>query len=142
MYRHKIGVVVLLLAVFGCETTQHRAAERFGFSMCGTDSHPVLESPEVDLVFIATRHDSHARLAIEALRMGKAVWLEKPAALSIEELDDLAIAGVLGAQLACMPRLLADPRGRAPWYNGTGVSLYVLGMMIAAMALRGGAGLP
>ncbi|MEM8767214.1 MAG: chlorophyll synthase ChlG [Pseudomonadota bacterium] len=50
----------------------------------------------------------------------------------------LAVAAVLAAQLACMPRLLSDPRGRAPWYNGTGITLYVSGMMIAAFALRAG----
>ncbi|MEM1434891.1 MAG: chlorophyll synthase ChlG [Pseudomonadota bacterium] len=48
----------------------------------------------------------------------------------------LAVSAVLGAQLACMPRLLADPRGRAPWYNGTGIVLYVVGMMITAFGLR------
>jgi chlorophyll/bacteriochlorophyll a synthase len=48
----------------------------------------------------------------------------------------LGVAGVLAAQFACMPKLLADPRGRAPWYNGTGISLYVSGMMIAAFGLR------
>jgi chlorophyll synthase len=39
-------------------------------------------------------------------------------------------------QVACMLRLLDDPRGRAPWYNATGVSLYVLGMLASAHALR------
>jgi chlorophyll synthase len=48
----------------------------------------------------------------------------------------LGVAAVLVAQLLCMPRLLADPRGRAPWYNGTGITLYVSGMMIAAFGLR------
>ena len=48
------------------------------------------------------------------------------------------VAAVLLAQFACMPRLLADPRGRAPWYNGTGITLYVSGMMITAFALRSG----
>ena len=47
-----------------------------------------------------------------------------------------AIAAVLIAQLLLMPRLLARPRERAPWYNATGVSLYVSGMMCAAFALR------
>ena len=45
----------------------------------------------------------------------------------------LTVAAVLALQIACMPRLLADPRGRAPWYNGTGVTLYVLGMLAAAI---------
>jgi len=47
------------------------------------------------------------------------------------------VAAVLVAQFACMPRLLADPKARAPWYNATGVSLFVTGMMITAFALRG-----
>jgi len=36
-----------------------------------------------------------------------------------------------------MVRFLGDPRGRAPWYNGTGTTLYVLGMLVTAFALRG-----
>ncbi|MEE2679554.1 MAG: bi-domain-containing oxidoreductase [Myxococcota bacterium] len=64
-----------------------RTAERFGFAQCGTDASSVLESPEIDLVFVATRHDSHARLAVDALRAGKAVWLEKPIGLTTAELD-------------------------------------------------------
>jgi len=47
------------------------------------------------------------------------------------------IAALLVAQVVAMRVLLRDPRGRAPWYNGTGVMLYVSGMMVAAVALRG-----
>jgi predicted dehydrogenase/threonine dehydrogenase-like Zn-dependent dehydrogenase len=65
------------------------SAERFGFAVCGTDPEAVFADQDVDLVFIATRHDSHARLAARALRAGKAVWLEKPAALFEEELAEL-----------------------------------------------------
>ena len=49
----------------------------------------------------------------------------------------LSILIVLIAQIAAMKVLLSDPKGRAPWYNATGISLYVTGMMIAAFALRG-----
>jgi len=52
----------------------------------------------------------------------------------------LYAAGVivlLGAQLALMPLLLRAPRAQAPWYNATGTTLYVLGMLVAAFALRG-----
>ena len=48
-----------------------------------------------------------------------------------------AILGVLLGQLAAMRVLLRDPKARAPWYNGTGVALYVSGMMVAAFGLRG-----
>jgi chlorophyll synthase len=46
------------------------------------------------------------------------------------------LAAVIG-QLMAMRVLLKDPKAKAPWYNGTGVSLYVGGMMIAAFGLRG-----
>lgn len=53
-----------------------------------------------------------------------------------------AIGALVLGQLWAMGILLSDPRGRAPWYNGTGVTAYVCGMMIAALAVRtvGGAG--
>jgi chlorophyll synthase len=46
------------------------------------------------------------------------------------------ICALLLAQFWAMRVLLTDPKGRAPWYNGTGVMLYVSGMMVAAVALR------
>lgn len=49
----------------------------------------------------------------------------------------LAIGVVLVAQLLLMRRLLGKPRELAPWYNATGISLYVTGMMISAFAVRG-----
>ncbi len=69
-----------------------RTAERFGFEACGTDPAEVLADDSVDLVFIATRHDSHATLAEAALRAGKAVWLEKPVGLTMEEVESVARA--------------------------------------------------
>lgn len=48
----------------------------------------------------------------------------------------VAILAVVALQLWAMRVLLTDPKGRAPWYNGTGVTLYVGGMMIAAFAIR------
>jgi chlorophyll synthase len=47
-----------------------------------------------------------------------------------------AVAASLTLQLACMGKLLEAPRERAPWYNGTGVTLYVSGMMVTAFALQ------
>jgi chlorophyll synthase len=48
-----------------------------------------------------------------------------------------AIAAVLVSQLFLMRRLLRSPRELAPWYNATGISLYVTGMLISAFAARG-----
>jgi chlorophyll/bacteriochlorophyll a synthase len=47
-----------------------------------------------------------------------------------------AVGAMLLAQLALMARLLENPRERAPWYNGTGILLYVLGMLVSAFAIR------
>ncbi|MEJ2576644.1 MAG: chlorophyll synthase ChlG [Gammaproteobacteria bacterium] len=46
------------------------------------------------------------------------------------------VGALLVAQAAAMVRLLDDPRRLAPWYNGTGVTLYVLGMLASAFAVR------
>ncbi|QGX97775.1 chlorophyll synthase ChlG [Roseovarius faecimaris] len=51
-------------------------------------------------------------------------------------LHAMAIAVLLAAQFWAMRVLLTDPKGRAPWYNATGVMFYVTGMMVAAFALR------
>ncbi|MFY0693083.1 MAG: chlorophyll synthase ChlG [Paracoccaceae bacterium] len=53
----------------------------------------------------------------------------------------LAITALIAAQIWAMSILFRDPKGKAPWYNGTGVALYVSGMMIAAFALRSVGGL-
>jgi chlorophyll synthase len=52
-------------------------------------------------------------------------------------LNGLAIAGLLLLQFWAMRIMLRDPKAKAPWYNGTGVLLYISGMMFAAVALRG-----
>ena len=47
------------------------------------------------------------------------------------------IAALLVAQGWAMSVMLRDPKGKAPWYNSTGVLFYISGMMVAAVALRG-----
>lgn len=69
--------------------------------------------------------------------------LPQAAVVSLLAYDDrpwyaMAIAIALLGQIALMRHLLADPRGRAPWYNGTGTSLFVLSMLVAAFAARPG----
>ena len=49
----------------------------------------------------------------------------------------IAVALLLAIQLLLMRRLLTNPRGLAPWYNASGVSLYVSGMLVCAFAIRG-----
>ena len=65
-------------------------ARRWGATYCGTDYHEVLKDAEVDAVIIATRHNLHASMTLDALRAGKHVLLEKPLALSRSELESLS----------------------------------------------------
>jgi chlorophyll synthase len=46
------------------------------------------------------------------------------------------VAILLLAQLGLMAHLLRAPRDRAAWYNATGTTLYVLGMLVSAFAVR------
>jgi len=47
------------------------------------------------------------------------------------------LGGVIALQAVLMIRLMRDPKGLAPWYNATGVTLFVSGMMVSAFAVRG-----
>ncbi len=59
-------------------------------------------------------------------------------ALGAHPVAALLVTGVAVAQVPLMRRLLQRPRELAPWYNQTGISLYVSGMMITAVALGSG----
>jgi predicted dehydrogenase/threonine dehydrogenase-like Zn-dependent dehydrogenase len=63
------------------------AQRRFGFAAASTSAQAVLEDESLDAVFIVTRHATHADLVCRALEAGKAVFVEKPLALTGEELD-------------------------------------------------------
>ncbi|PIQ78696.1 oxidoreductase, partial [Candidatus Peregrinibacteria bacterium CG11_big_fil_rev_8_21_14_0_20_46_8] len=67
-------------------TTAKQHATRFEANYCTTDYKAILADDEVDAVLIATRHNMHARLVLEALQAGKAVFVEKPLALNEDEL--------------------------------------------------------
>lgn len=67
--------------------TARSAAERFGFEYCASDPKEILEDSKVDAVVISTRHDRHAALVIEGLRAGKPVFVEKPLAVNIDQLQ-------------------------------------------------------
>ncbi|MFM2398854.1 MAG: bacteriochlorophyll/chlorophyll synthetase family protein [Pseudomonadota bacterium] len=55
-------------------------------------------------------------------------------------LHAITVFALTALQVVLMSRFLADPRTRATWYSGFGVTLYVLGMLVSAFALRYGAG--
>ena len=59
------------------------AQRKFGFQDASTDTNALLEDPSIDAVFIVTRHSAHADLTCQALEAGKAVFVEKPLALTV-----------------------------------------------------------
>lgn len=63
-----------------------------------TDYHQILKDDEVDTVIITTRHNAHASMTLEALKAGKNVFVEKPLALSQEELEAIIKAYKEGNQ--------------------------------------------
>ncbi len=66
------------------------AGRKFGFADISSDSRSVIQNPAANTIVIATRHDSHARLVCESLKAGKHVFVEKPLAITREELQTVA----------------------------------------------------
>ncbi|MFH9865398.1 bi-domain-containing oxidoreductase [Streptomyces lydicus] len=83
----ELSTVVTTTALSGAN-----AQKKFGFAGATTDLDAVLGDKSIDAVFVVTRHSSHAELTRQALLAGKTVFVEKPLALSEDEL-----AGVLAA---------------------------------------------
>ena len=96
-----------------------------GDKLHGVRSLPVTLGPEVAARVACTVMGLAQALVIALLL----VWGKPVHALSV----GLLLAG----QVWAMGRLLQDPKTKAPWYNATGVAMYVSGMMITAFALRG-----
>jgi predicted dehydrogenase/NADPH:quinone reductase-like Zn-dependent oxidoreductase len=63
------------------------AQRKFQFRDAGTDPEAIFEDPRIDAVFIVTRHSAHADQTCRALEAGKAVFVEKPLALTTDELE-------------------------------------------------------
>jgi len=68
------------------------AARRFGAGRATNDAMAVIEAPDVDVVFVLTRHDTHAALVEAALQAGKHVFVEKPLAIDRAGLERVLAA--------------------------------------------------
>jgi predicted dehydrogenase/threonine dehydrogenase-like Zn-dependent dehydrogenase len=67
------------------------AAKSMGFLNATSDTAEMFRNPDIDVAVIATRHNSHAELTCDALNAGKHVFVEKPLAMDLVELE--AIVG-------------------------------------------------
>jgi predicted dehydrogenase len=83
----KLGGVELIGV---CTTTGMSATEtakKHEFAYATTDPRKLLDDSRVNTIFIATRHDSHAQLACDALRAGKHVFVEKPLCVRPDQIE-------------------------------------------------------
>lgn len=64
-------------------------AKKYGITKSTTDYHEILKDDTVDLVLVTTRHNMHAKMALDVMNSGKSVFVEKPLALTPEELDQI-----------------------------------------------------
>jgi chlorophyll synthase len=78
----------------------------------------------------AARFACYVMAAPQFVVVGLLAYWERPVYAAI-------VAALLAGQFALMRRLLAHPREQAPFYNATGTTLYVLGMLVSAFAMRG-----
>jgi predicted dehydrogenase len=67
-------------------------ARAFGAAAATTDIALPMEDAGCRAIFVCTRHDAHAGQAVSALRAGKSVWVEKPLALTLADLDEIGAA--------------------------------------------------
>jgi predicted dehydrogenase/threonine dehydrogenase-like Zn-dependent dehydrogenase len=105
------------------------AGERFGFSYCSTDFEALLDDPAVHAVVLATRHSQHAAMTAAALRAGQAVLVEKPLAVTPEQLAEVeaARAETGGRYLVGFNRRFAPLTLRArEWFAGRETPLSIL----------------
>ena len=120
-------VTLALLYAFGAHgimtLNDFKALE--GDRQHGVRSLPVVLGPDVAARIACTVMSMAQALVIAMLLVWDKPW------------HALAVCCLLLGQFAAMRVLFRDPKGKAPWYNGTGVVLYVAGMMISAFAVRG-----
>lgn len=120
--------------------TATSVAKSFGFAAIFEDAKALMADRDTDLVVVATRHDTHARLATDALLAGKHVFVEKPLALDFEGLAAVEAAaadapGLLhvgfNRRFAPMARAMRDIRA-------TSTSPAMLSIRVNAGALPSG----
>ena len=93
----KLEGVELAHVVTNTSLSAANAQRRFGFAAATTDVDALLSDDGIDAVFVVTRHSSHSELVCRSLEAGKAVFVEKPLALTDDELQRiLEVVGATG----------------------------------------------
>lgn len=66
-----------------------QVAKQFKADYCTTEYLDVLKDSDVDCVFICTRHNLHKQMVLDAAKSGKAIFVEKPLALSLDDCNEI-----------------------------------------------------
>jgi predicted dehydrogenase/threonine dehydrogenase-like Zn-dependent dehydrogenase len=82
-----------LVAIANRTTSEAKSAgEKYKVRYITTDYHQILNDPGIDLVVIGTRHNLHAIQVVDTIKAGKHVLVEKPLALTVQELESVNTA--------------------------------------------------
>jgi predicted dehydrogenase len=85
------------------ETAAKNAWSQFNAQKFCTDWHKIISDPQIDLILVATHTNLRAAIIVAACKAGKAVYVEKPLADSIEAMEQIGHA-VSQSQIAVTPR--------------------------------------
>ncbi len=88
----------------GLSSTHH--GKKHGFEFTTTDKNALITNPDINTVFITTRHGDHAELVSLALAAGKNVFVEKPLAINQQQLDEVCSALDASHSAANAPQLM------------------------------------
>lgn len=101
----KAGATLRTVASNGGVTGLH-AGRKFGFAQTTTDTAVIFDDPNTNTVVITTRHDSHARLVLQALASRKNVFVEKPLCLTLDQLAEIAALYLELSKSGQAPRIM------------------------------------
>jgi predicted dehydrogenase len=65
-------------------------ARKFGFAYATSDDEEIINDPKINTIAILTRHDTHAELTVKALKAGKNLFVEKPLAITSDQLSEIS----------------------------------------------------
>lgn len=96
----RTGMPFEAVASSGSVSARH-LAQKFAIPLASSDVNGLLDRSDINTIIIATPHHTHAQLVVQALKAGKHVFVEKPLALSLSELQEIeeAYAEAKGQQL-------------------------------------------
>lgn len=88
LYKHS-DKFILETIVNNSSEKSYNLANHFQFNSFSNEPDHIFSNPNIDLVIVSTRHDSHSDFILRALKNGKNVFVEKPLAISLDQLDSI-----------------------------------------------------